>query len=448
MQSLPSNPEAERMVIGCAILVPSLTPYLLELHPDDFSRPTMGTLFTVLKELHLSHTDINPVTIMECIGRYESTLGRSTGVTDAVVAETYEGCPRFSGPESVQSYIQAIKQAALRRRLIRYAESLSVRAAQPDLDPKDLLLDMSGTSNRLAQGTSLVTDLISTEDAVRRTLNKLEDGWERGPENLGLPTGFVDLDRHLMGLKPGVHVIAAGPNIGKTTFTLNVINNILLDAARRNEQRVGAVISMEMGVESLTTKMLATRARLSTRDIEAGTLTSEQRRSLMLAGQELGQQGLYFVEGFNAITPQAIEAKIQHIRAMRGRFDFLVVDYLQLLDPNRSNSSRYDATTDNSRDLTRMAHKYQIPILLISQLSREHVKRPNRDYILSDLRGSGAVEQDATSVMFLMPVDWDNEANPERRLVIAKDRSGPKGIQIPLLFIGEQSRFESMGVRF
>ena len=95
-----------------------------------------------------------------------------------------------------------------------------------------------------------------------------------------------------------------------------------------------------------------------------------------------------------------------------------------------------------------MAHKYQIPILLISQLSREHVKRPNRDYILSDLRGSGAVEQDATSVMFLMPVDWDNEANPERRLVIAKDRSGPKGIQIPLLFIGEQSRFESMGVRF
>jgi replicative DNA helicase len=177
-----------------------------------------------------------------------------------------------------------------------------------------------------------------------------------------------------MGLKPGVHVIAAGPNIGKTTFTLNIINNILQDAARRNEQRVGAVISMEMGVESLTTKMLATRARLSTRDIEAGTLTSEQRRTLMLAGQELGQQGLYFVEGFNAITPQAIEAKIQHIRAMRGRFDFLVVDYLQLLDPNRSNSSRYDATTDNSRDLTRMAHKYQIPILLISQLSREHVR--------------------------------------------------------------------------
>jgi replicative DNA helicase len=124
--------------------------------------------------------------------------------------------------------------------------------------------------------------------------------------------------------------------------------------------------------------------------------------------------------------------------------DFLVVDYLQLIDSDNGGSGDYAAVTEISRKMKQLSHRYQIPILLLRQLSRNYTNRTNRDYQLSDLRGSGAIEQDANVVMFLMPRDWDDETNPERRLVIAKDREGAKNITIPLLFIGEQSRFESM----
>jgi replicative DNA helicase len=123
----------------------------------------------------------------------------------------------------------------------------------------------------MGENTSLFTDLIDTKSAMERTLRKLEESWGREDDLLGLSTGFVDLDQHLLGLQPGVYVIAAGPNIGKTTFVLNVVNNILLEAQRKNEVRVGAIISMEMGVESLSVKLLATRARLSTGISSGGT---------------------------------------------------------------------------------------------------------------------------------------------------------------------------------
>jgi replicative DNA helicase len=344
--------------------------------------------------------------------------------------------------------MKLVKEATLRRKLIRYAEVLSVQAAQPDADPQELVLQLSTKGHELAQNTALLNDLVTTENAISRTFEFLENSWAKGGDCLGLSTGFVDLDKNLLGLQPGVYVIAAGTGVGKTTFTLNIVNHLLLEATKKGEKRVGALVSMEMGVESLTIKMLATRARLSTRDIRRGTLNAQQRQELMRAGQELAAQGLHFVEGFNAITPSAIAAKVEHLRATHGRLDFLVVDYLQLLDSDNGGSGDYAAVTEISRKMKQLSHRYQIPILLISQLSRNYTNRTNRDYQLSDLRGSGAIEQDANVVMFLMPRDWDDETNPERRLVIAKDREGAKNITIPLLFIGEQSRFESMSLQY
>lgn len=449
MQSLPANPEAERMIIGCSMLEPGLLPYVIsDLAEADFSLPTLGAVFRALKSLHLSHTDVNPATVMDAIQRYEASKGVTTGVTHANLAETYDGCPRFSRPESIQAYMKLVKEAALRRKLIRYAEVLSVQAAQPDANPQELVLQLSTKGQELAQNTALLNDLVTTENAISRTFEFLENSWAKGGDCLGLSTGFVDLDKNLLGLQPGVYVIAAGTGVGKTTFTLNIVNHLLLEATKKGEKRVGALVSMEMGVESLTIKMLATRARLSTRDIRRGTLNAQQRQELMRAGQELAAQGLHFVEGFNAITPGAIAAKVEHLRATHGRLDFLVVDYLQLLDSDNGGSGDYAAVTEISRRMKQLSHRYQIPILLISQLSRNYTNRTNRDYQLSDLRGSGAIEQDANVVMFLMPRDWDDETNPERRLVIAKDREGAKNITIPLLFIGEQSRFESMSLQY
>jgi replicative DNA helicase len=140
----------------------------------------------------------------------------------------------------------------------------------------------------------------------------------------------------------------------------------------------------------------------------------------------------------------AIAAKLDHLRTVHGRVDFLVIDYLQLLSPTSKASTEYAAVTEIAREVKRLSHQYQIPIILISQLSRQPTANGgNRDYRLSDLRGSGAIEQDADVVLLLMPRYWDNPQNPERRLVIAKDREGERDVTIPLIFFGEQSRFES-----
>ena len=441
---LPSNPEAERMIVGCAMLDSGLIPYLVsDLSASDFFRPTMAAMFTAIRELHLAGSDVNPVTVVTEILRRESLSGSgASGVNHAVVAETLDGVPRFSRPESVKSYVEAVRRTALQRRILRYAEALSVNAVQRDVDPAELLMEMSQAARNMGENTTLFTDLIDTKSAMERTLLKLEESWGREDDLLGLSTGFIDLDQHLLGLQPGVYVIAAGPNIGKTTFVLNVVNNILLEAQRKNEVRVGAIISMEMGVESLSVKLLATRARLSTRDIKRGNLTREQQGELLEASVAFKRQPLHFVEGFASITPSAIAAKLEHLRATHGRLDFLVIDYLQLLTSD-AGGSEYQAISEISREMKRLSHRYKIPILLVSQLSRKYADRSTKDYQLTDLRGSGAIEQDADVVMFLMPRDWENESNPERRLVIAKDREGAKYVTIPLIFFGEQSRFES-----
>jgi replicative DNA helicase len=442
---LPSNSIAESMIIGCAMLERGLVPQLItDLTGSDFSRPSLGAAFNAIKALYLENKDINGVTVVSEVNRQEAATGITSGLNYAVIAETLDGCPRFSSFSSVQSYVAEVKTHSLRRKLVHYAERLRVESAALDVEPEGLLLSMAETSRELGQGTSLVTDLVDTSTAMERTLRRLEENWAREGELLGLSTGFVDLDRHLLGLLPGVYVLAAGTSVGKTTFALNIVNNILLEAERKQEPRVGLIVSMEMGVESLSVKLLATRARLDTKAVKRGTLNRHQQSDLLTASTAFKSHSLHFVEGFSAITPMAIAAKLDHLRTVHGRVDFLVIDYLQLLSPTSKASTEYAAVTEIAREVKRLSHQYQIPIILISQLSRQPTANGgNRDYRLSDLRGSGAIEQDADVVLLLMPRYWDNPQNPERRLVIAKDREGERDVTIPLIFFGEQSRFES-----
>ena len=442
---LPSNSIAESMVVGCALLEPGFVPYLIaDLKPGDFLRPSMAATFSAIKELHLGGRDINPVAVVSEVRRQEAATGITSGANHAVISETLDGCPKFSSISALKSYIAEIKTLSLRRQLLNYAERLRVNSSQLDVAPEELLLEMAQTSHELGRDTSLVTDLIDTPTAMERTLRRLEENWAREGDLLGLSTGFVDLDRYLLGLMPGVYVLAAGTSVGKTTFALNIVNNILLEAERKQEPRVGMIVSMEMGVESLSVKLLATRARLDTKAVKRGTLTRHQQSDLLTASAAFKAHSLHFVEGFSAITPMAIAAKLDHLRTVHGRVDFLVIDYLQLLSPNNKAASEYAAVTEIAREVKRLSHQYQIPIILISQLSRQPTANGgSRDYRLSDLRGSGAIEQDADVVLLLMPRYWDDKTNPERRLVIAKDREGERDVTIPLIFFGEQSRFES-----
>lgn len=438
---LPHDLEAERVTLGVALLEPGLVPHVVEnLTVADFFSVSNQAIFRAIKNLFATHTDINPVSVADEVRRLDAQNGPS-GATPAYIGQTFDGVPRFSRPESIKTYMDVIRKTSLQRRLVKYAEHLRVRAMQDDAEPTRLLEDMATKALEYGTDASLVSDLVSSEDAVNRTLAILEENWAKKGQ-LGLPSGFPELDRALLGFRGGrVYVVAAGPNIGKTTLVLNFVNNIL----KARPQATGLIVSMEMPVDQLAVKFLSIQTHVETQRIELGDdLTREELGSITQAAKNLSQLNLTYLEGFSEVTPTAISAKLSRIRAKYGHVDFLVLDYLQLLDADGGGGADYASITAISRALKRMAVKFNIPVLCVSQLSRKHSDRAIRDYQLSDLRGSGSIEQDADAVLFVMPKDWQNETDPERRLVIAKNRGGPKEISIPLLFFGHQARYESI----
>lgn len=439
INNLPHNLEAERFVLGCVFLEPAFMPAVLErLTTGDFYIQSHQTVFKAFKNLLQTRTNFNPVTLDHEIKRL-AEAGQGVPVTIAQQAELSDGVPRFSKIESLESYLKIIRDTSLQRQVIRFANSISLQATSSDADPAALVAEMARKASDLQSTAEQLSDLVTSDEAVKRTLDDLEAKWAR-QGMLGLPTGFLDLDRHLQGLQGGhTYIVAAAPNVGKTTFCLNIVNNWLTT----RPEAVGLVVSMEMAVNELVVKLCGIRGHLDTMRVQSGQLTAEEKRTLLTVSEEIRQKPIVFLEGFNFVTPSAINAKLERMRSKYGRVDYLVLDYVQLMDADISGTD-YQRVTAVSRELKNLAMRFNIPVLIVSQLNRNHDSRTNRSYRLSDLRDSGGLGQDASVVLFVEPKDYDNESNPERFIRIAKNRMGAKEVQIPLLFIGNQSRFESL----
>lgn len=439
VQNLPHNLEAERFVLGCVFLEPSFMPAVLErLTTGDFYVQTHQAVFKAFKNLLQTRTDFNPVTLDHEIKRL-AEAGQAVSVTVAQQAELSDGVPRFSKIESLESYIKIIRDTSLQRQLIRFADSIARQAASSDSDPAELVAEMARRASDLQSTAEQLSDLVTSDEAVKRTLDDLEEKWAK-KGMLGLPTGFPDLDRHLQGLQGGhTYIVAAAPNVGKTTFCLNIVDNWLT----MRPEAVGLVVSMEMAVNELVVKLCGIRGHLDTMRVQSGDLTREEKQTLLKVSDDIRKKPVVFLEGFNSVKPSSISAKLERMRSKYGRVDYLVLDYVQLMDAD-INGTDYQRVTAISRELKNIAMRFNIPVLIVSQLNRNHDNRTNRSYRLSDLRDSGGLGQDASVVLFVEPKDYDNESNPERFIRIAKNRMGAKEIQIPLLFIGNQSRFESL----
>ena len=439
--NLPNNLEAERYVLGCVFLEQSLMPPVLEkLTVGDFFSPIHQTVFRAFKNMLQTRTDFNPVTLDHEVRRL-AEAGHGVMIEPSRLSELYDGVPRFSSVESFESYIKLVRDLSIQRQLIRFADSIAKQAASSDADPSALVAEMARRASDLQSTAEQLSDLVTGDEAVKRTMDALRDKWSRNGM-LGLPTGYPDLDRHLQGLQGGhTYIVAAAPNVGKTTFCLNIVNNWLTT----RPEAVGLVVSMEMTVSELVVKLCGIRGHLDTMRINSGALHDDEREILHRVGQEIRSNPIVFLEGFNAVTPNAILAKLERMRSKYGRVDYLVLDYVQLMDAD-INGTDYQRVTAVSRELKNIAMRFNIPVLIVSQLSRNHDHRANRAYRLSDLRDSGGLGQDASVVLFVEPADYDNESDPQRFIRIAKNRMGAKEIKIPLLFIGNQSRFESLQV--
>jgi replicative DNA helicase len=439
VDKLPANPDAERLSLGCVILDNGVAPQALhELSAEDYSVESNRKIFLAMRDLDGKSRAINPLTLQTRLqekGELEAVGG------PAYIASLFDGVPRFG---DIREYVKLIKDAGLKRKAAYLGNWAFKSAVDGEASAEDLIAMLSAKVEELQEG-QIVDDLISSEDAVSKAMTELEKRWQEGNKIIGLESGFPDLDRHLLGFRPGkYYVLAAGTNIGKTTLALNIANNFVSKPGPDGD-RVGLIISLEMTTDELTIKALSTITRIDSYRIETGDLSDGEKQQVREAGERLKQLRLEYVEGFSKVTAGSIAARVMRIRRKHKRLDFLVVDYLQLLDSEDKRENEHARLTEISRTLKRICLKFNIPVIVLSQLNRKHADRKEggKDYRLDDLRGSGSIEQDADVVLFLMPQDWNDEENPGRRLHCGKHRGGKKHFTVDMVFFGNQSRFES-----
>ena len=431
---LPNNAEAERTVLGAVLVDNQAFNSAAELlQRDDFYREAHRRIFEAMAALAEKSQPIDTITLADELQRAQSL--ESVGGA-AYLASLVDGLPRIT---NVEQWSRIIKEKAVLRNLI-HAGSRIVQSCYEGEDEAAAILDRAEQSifqiaeRRLRQGFQPIREIVKESF---RTIDQLSQSKELVT---GLPTGFVDLDEKTSGLQKGdLIIVAARPAMGKTSFCLNVAQN----TAHRTGETIG-IFSLEMSTKQLVLRLLCADARVDSHKLRTGTLQEKDWARLAKAYAELGSAKL-FIDDSATNTPLEMRAKCRRLKAEHG-LGLVIVDYLQLLSGAARAENRQQEIAAISRSLKGMAKELDVPLLVLSQLSRAPEARTDRRPQLTDLRESGAIEQDADVVMFIYREEEHKPSEENRgiaEIIIGKQRNGPTG-SLKLAFIKEFTRFENL----
>ncbi|MEK7406275.1 MAG: replicative DNA helicase [Acidobacteriota bacterium] len=436
-KGLPVNLDAERFVLGSILLDDSQFIQVAgTLAPDEFSLEKHRRIFGRMAELYERGERIDRVTVAEELTRHNQ-LESCDGFGYLVSMD--DGLPQSA---NLDSYVRIVKDKAALRRIIFAAQRLIDRCLAAEEEPDQILAAAEESLLKLSEarlGAGLLTPR-EVIDGYQGGVNAFLDPSRRIK---GVSTGFVRFDEMTGGLHPGeLIILAARPAMGKTAMALNIAQHV---AAGRVRQPV-AIFSLEMSKESLLTRLLCASARVDSQKFRAGYLNAEERRRLSLAATELIEAPLFLDDapGVNLIE---MHSKLRRIRAEHG-LALVVLDYLQLMSGRGRFENRNQEISALSRGLKMMAKDLEVPMLVLSQLSRApEVRQGDHRPQLSDLRESGSIEQDADVVAFIFREEMYKPDREDLRgtteLMIAKQRNGPTG-KINLLFLKQFTRFENL----
>jgi len=436
-KTLPHNAEAERTVLGAVLVDGSTFNSAAEiLTRDDFYREAHRRIFDAMAALAERSATIDLVTVKEELAR-GSALEAVGGA--AYVAGLTDGMPRIV---SVEAWSRIIKEKAALRNLI-HASNRIVQTCYEAEDEPAVILDRAEKAifdiaeHRLRQGFVGIRDIVKESF---RTIDQLSQSKELVT---GLPTGFVDLDEKTSGLQKGdLVIVAARPAMGKTSFCLNVAQY----ASAKTGETVG-IFSLEMAKEQLVLRMLCADARVDAHRLRTGNLQEKDWARLAKAYADLSASKI-FIDDSSSLTPLEMRAKCRRLKAEFG-LGLVVVDYLQLVSSPGRAENRQQEIASVSRSLKGMAKELSVPVVALSQLSRAPEARTEKRPQLSDLRESGALEQDADVVMFIFREEEYKPTEENRgvaEIIIGKQRNGPTGM-LKLAFIKEYTRFENLDWR-
>ncbi|MCP3169678.1 replicative DNA helicase [Myxococcus qinghaiensis] len=432
---------AERAVLGAVLADNSLISAVGEVvHADDFSSPAHAQIFAAMIRLDGKQQQVDHLTLSEEL----KVLGQLVAVGGpAYLMRLDQVVPLASN--AVQ-YANIVKDQALRRRLAHVGREIQDLASQ-ETGELEVLLDEAERKVFLLAEKKREGDLRPVSELMEQTLDLLDKMKAAATGITGLSTGYIDLDNQLTGLHAGeLIILAARPGIGKTSFAMN----IAVHAALKENKAVG-IFSLEMPADQLLMRLLASTARVDMKKLRGGRLSPHDEEKFQEMAGALYNAPIY-IDDSGGLSPFDLRAKARRVKQKDPRLSLLVIDYLQLMHQKGKVESRQLEVAEISRALKQLAKELEVPIIALSQLNRKVEERKGGKPMLSDLRESGSIEQDADVVMFIHREETEEgpDGNPQAptstvipvELIVAKQRNGPIG-SVDLVFLSEYTRFES-----
>jgi replicative DNA helicase len=439
---LPSSVHTEVAILGAMLLDSvAISDATEKLKAEDFSLDSHQRIFRAIVDLMAKGHGIDYLTVQEELARRRE-LDSIGG--PAYLAFLTEGIPRNF---NIESYVQIVRDKSLLRQLMGIFHDGGIRAADQSEDAITVLGDVEAQLADVAD-SAIQRGLAGIGEIVAGSFVSIDKLYEQGREVTGLATRYTDFDKMTSGLQDSeLIIIAARPSMGKTAWAINIAQN-----AAVQDGKVVAVFSLEMSKESLLRRMLASEALVGSRKLQTGSMLREDRGKLMKALERLMDARL-FIDDTPGITLPEMRAKARRLKQQQGQLDLIVIDYLQLMtgintSGKRGFENRTQEVSSISRGLKALAKEMRVPVLALSQLSRGSEQRAgDKKPLLSDLRESGSIEQDADVVAFIHREEYydrDNEdVKGQAEIIVAKQRNGPTG-SIKLAFRADYTRFENL----
>ena len=433
----PHSIQAEQSVLGGLMLDNETWDTVADrVGENDFYRKDHRLIFRTISELAEKQDPFDVVTLSESLdqlGELEETGGLA-----------YLGTLAKNTPSAanISAYADIVRDRSVLRQLIHVGTGISDTAFNTDGKATSELLEsaerqvfeIAEQRQRGQGGFSSIKNLLA--DAV----DKIEMLYEQEGSITGESTGFADFDDMTSGLQPSDLIIVAGrPSMGKTTFAMNIAENVAI----KTDKPV-AVFSMEMPGDSLAMRMMSSLGRIDQHKVRTGKLDDDEWPRLTSAINLLAETKL-FIDDTAALTPTEVRARARRLTRDHGQLGLIVLDYLQLMQSPSSGENRVQQISDISRGLKALAKELNVPVVALSQLNRNLEQRPNKRPVMSDLRESGSIEQDADVIVFIYRDEVYNEDSPDKgiaEIIIGKQRNGPIGTS-RLTFLGQFTRFEN-----
>jgi replicative DNA helicase len=441
-QERPASVHAEMTILGAMLVEPvAIVDATMLLKTDDFALDSHRKIYDAMLHLAEAGHAVDIVTVADALKKRKE-LDSVGGLP--YLASLSEGLPRKL---SIESYVRIVRDKSLMRQLLTVCDRGMGDAADQSREALDVLNEVSSrlieiSEHAVTGGFSDITAI------VKESFGSIDALYEQGREVTGLATHYIEFDRMTSGLQESeLTIIAARPSMGKTAWAINIAENAAVRGGK-----VVAVFSLEMSKASLLRRMLASQALVNSKAIQTGMLMRDDRAKL-IGGLERLMESKMFIDDTPGITLAEMRAKARRLKQQHGSLDLIVIDYLQLMTGSTNGSqkgfeNRTQEVSAISRGLKALAKEMKVPVVALSQLSRASEQRGgDKKPMLSDLRESGSIEQDADVVCFIHREEYYDRENEELKgkaeIIIAKQRNGPTG-SIQLAYLADYTRFENL----